>query len=381
MKIAIITFSVFKDNYGQILQAYALQQYLNRKGHDVYHLKYTRKTESKDRKLCVEKNLCKLLRSLVVQKIFVPYRLYLNRKFRKLYPCSFQKFEQENIKYYPQIYHCLEDLQANPPVADCYICGSDQIWNTGTSTNSKAFYLDFGIKETLRIAYAPSFGRPSVNKDEEDFYKQQLANFDRISVREQEGVEICNRLGYYARRVIDPTFLLNSDYYRSLYDGRNTNCTSNSFIFCYFLNFRNSKEVYWNRIKKYCKEQKYECIVSLASGAYPAMPLLNGANYVSYEPQDWIRAIDECKYFITNSFHGLAFALIMRKPFLVLTLGGSTAKMNGRIYSLLKTVGLESRIYDYTNLIKSQIDKPIDWDKVATIIREEQKNAEKFLSL
>ena len=40
MKIGILTFWWSQDNYGQLLQCYALQQYLCNLGHDVFLIRY-----------------------------------------------------------------------------------------------------------------------------------------------------------------------------------------------------------------------------------------------------------------------------------------------------------------------------------------------------
>lgn len=40
MKIGIMTFWWSNDNYGQLLQCYALQKFLIKKGHDVFTIKY-----------------------------------------------------------------------------------------------------------------------------------------------------------------------------------------------------------------------------------------------------------------------------------------------------------------------------------------------------
>lgn len=40
MKIGVITFSNSKDNYGQLLQCYALQVYLKKQGHDAFLIRY-----------------------------------------------------------------------------------------------------------------------------------------------------------------------------------------------------------------------------------------------------------------------------------------------------------------------------------------------------
>lgn len=40
MKIGVITFWQSLDNYGQQLQCWALQQYLQKEGHDVFLIRY-----------------------------------------------------------------------------------------------------------------------------------------------------------------------------------------------------------------------------------------------------------------------------------------------------------------------------------------------------
>lgn len=382
MKIAIITFSEFKDNYGQILQAYALQEFFRKKNIEAGHIRFTRLKSSPEKVSPKRKKatfaLKGELRSFIVQNIIVPYRQLLNRKFRKQYPVSFADFEHKYIRFYPRVYDCLADLQKYPHEAECYVCGSDQIWNTGTSANSRAFYLDFGGPEIKRIAYAPSFGRSQLPLDDSPFYQEQLSRLDKISVRELEGIGICKRLGFDATQVIDPSFLLTkTDYLKLCQDSS----IASSDIFCYFLNFRSSKEVYWKCILSYCHSKSYSCNVTIASGAYPAMGLLRNAVYKGYEPQDWLKAIDQCQYMITNSFHGLAFAIIMEKPFLVIPLNGSAAKMNGRISSLLSLLNLEDRLYNPHRPLAEQIEAPIDWESVASILESERRKSANFLEI
>ena len=111
------------------------------------------------------------------------------------------------------------------------------------------------------------------------------------------------------------------------------------------------------------------------------MGLLRNAVYKGYEPQDWLKAIDQCQYMITNSFHGLAFAIIMEKPFLVIPLNGSAAKMNGRISSLLSLLNLEDRLYNPHRPLAEQIEAPIDWESVASILESERRKSANFLEI
>lgn len=382
MKVAILTFSEFQDNYGQILQAYALQEYFHKNNIEAAHIRYTRKGDTSEPPSVTnakkEFSLKKSLRSLMVQNIIAPYRKFLNKRFRKKYPISFAEFAKQHIQFYPRVYDCLADLQASPPDADCYVCGSDQIWNTGTSSKARAYYLDFGDNATKRISYAPSFGRTMLSADDMPFYQAQLSRFDKISVRESEGVSICKKLGFDATWVIDPTLLLSKNDYLKLCE---KSTATGADIFCYFLNFRSAKDVFWKQIQSYCNSKAFSCNVTIASGAYPAMGLLDHASYKAYEPGDWLKAIDQCRYMITNSFHGLAFAIIMRTPFIVMPLNGSTAKMNGRISSLLTLLHLEDRQYNPQRPLAEQLEAPIDWTSVKSIIKTERIKSAQFLEI
>ena len=89
------------------------------------------------------------------------------------------------------LYGDSEQLKANPPEADLYIAGSDQIWNTDMQNGTEpAFYLDFGNDATRRISYAASFGIEHINPQAEEWVKKLLSRFDSISVRERTGIDI-----------------------------------------------------------------------------------------------------------------------------------------------------------------------------------------------
>ena len=89
-----------------------------------------------------------------------------------------------------------------------------------------------------------------------------------------------------------------------------------------------------------------------------------GFRYV-YPPsiENWIRYIAGAKFVITDSFHGLAFSLIYKKQFVVIS--PSNVK-NSRLKDLLKSVGLEDRYFDESDpIIYHELqNKKIDYDKV-----------------
>jgi hypothetical protein len=127
MKIGIMTFWRSEDNYGQLLQCYALQKYLRDAGHDAYLIRYDSKNDYI--KLSVWKKAIKGLNPVksfgyISSKIRAPLIKKLNAE-RK-----FLDFRNIYIKQSKSIYHSYKELVENPPEADMYITGSDQVWNS-----------------------------------------------------------------------------------------------------------------------------------------------------------------------------------------------------------------------------------------------------------
>lgn len=92
----------------------------------------------------------------------------------------------------------------------------------------------------------------------------------------------------------------------------------------------------------------------------------------------WLHLVRNCDYFITDSFHGCAFAIIFNKPFVCL---GNEKRGSARFDSLLGIFGLQDRLVSKLepDTILHILNTPIDWDKVNAIRRSEQERAFDFL--
>jgi hypothetical protein len=164
MKIGIMTFWWSDDNYGQILQCYALQKYLRDAGHDAYLIRYDPRGD-------YEKKLWdKVIRALnPIELFFYLQRRIRNKKIIKKNKLrKFNEFRDKYIRQSERIYYHYNDLVPDPPEADVYIAGSDQIWNIFSlpiqqvKKRLRAYFLDFGKPDIKRIAYAASFGKETV---------------------------------------------------------------------------------------------------------------------------------------------------------------------------------------------------------------------------
>lgn len=211
MKICTITCQN-ADNHGARLQAYALAEYLRQQGHTVRVIDYRPDYMTFRGKMwfCPGASL-KGWGKLLLQWNF--RRLDLQRH------SNFVAFSERYIPLTKRIYYTFNELKENPPEADLYICGSDQIWNTTFRNGTDpAYYLDFGSDDQRRISYAASFATDSLREGTTDFVKSRLRNLHAISVREISGLDILNGLGLNGTQVMDPVFLLPASHWEQIAD-------------------------------------------------------------------------------------------------------------------------------------------------------------------
>lgn len=366
MRIGIITYWSSQDNYGQILQCYALQKYLINFGHDAFLIKYLPTTIKESlfqriRKYLSIKKMVYLF-STEYKKDKLRYREELrleksNRELNKkrLFDC----FKTQHIRATENIYHSLRELRENPPEADVYICGSDQVWNNSLyKSETGVWYLSFGDKKSKRIAYAASIGR-IIEKRELNLFKAYLNRFDAISVREESSQQMCEREGIKGVTVtLDPTLLLPINEYKQL--SAPVSYTK-PYIFMYILNVSKKEDIYWDRIQVYLKSKGMDLKIVCSSGYIQARELLQPYRNIQATIPEWLGLIECAQCIITTSFHGVVFCIKMHKPFLAILLKNKYAKGNDRITSLLHKLDLSNRIYNSNVSIELQMSNIIDW--------------------
>ena len=188
MKIRTITCH-HSYNHGAMLQAFALVRYLQSQGHDAAVIDYqpdympTHKVDPGYVSVGFYsifgiRHLYGWYKRIQAPKRKIHYELEQNR--RNAFEVFFNKF----IPVTPNKYVKVKQLRDNPPEADLYIAGSDQIWNTNLNNGrDAAFYLDFGSPKR-RISYAASFAIKSLSRRFSGSVRRRLANFDAISLRE-----------------------------------------------------------------------------------------------------------------------------------------------------------------------------------------------------
>ena len=370
MRIGIVTYWSSSDNYGQQLQCFALQKYLIGLGHDAYLIKYMPTSHIPLWRRIARSVKYRLLVSSEQKEKDRNTKLISERN--KLLNCrrGFKEFRDKYIKSTEIVYRNIKELRNNPPDADIYICGSDQVWNNSLKDPDTAgWFLDFGKPTAKRVSYAASIGR-DIDSCEINRFTRYLKNFNAISVREQKAYALCHQLGFDKSIIaIDPTLLLNSsDYDLIELDSNGTNVAGKPYVFIYTLNIRTAEEIYWDDFQKIIAEDGLQIRSVSSSGYLPARELLPGVQNEQATIPEWLSLIKHSEYVITTSFHGVVFCLLYHKPFYAVLLNNEYSKGNDRIISLLEFLHLSNLIVSNSESLKQINFENIDWIDVGAMI-------------
>ncbi len=362
MKIKTITcHDVY--NLGASLQAYALQTYLQKQGHEVEIIDYKPDYLSGHFKLWGVYNP-------VFDKPFIK-QLYLLAKLpgRLLALRRKKAFDIFTKKYLhlTRRYHSNDELKKDPPMTDAYIAGSDQIWNTFFKNGrDPAFYLDFAPKDKLRLSYAASLATKGIAEEHRLFVSQMIKNLDYVSVREKSSLSVLQSLGRSdAVAVCDPVFLLSKEDWSEMCI--DMGLKSKKYILVY--DFDNNPVV--EQVAKGIAKAK-------GLGIYNVGPFRKSyakKNFVYAGPIEFLSLVKDADYIISNSFHATAFSLIFQKQFCVVK---RKEAINERMVSLLGDLGLDDKIISKYN---DDIFNTINYGDVMQVYCKNLNSSKSYLSI
>lgn len=344
-------------NYGSLFQYYALENILKQMETAPYWLRYEL---PEDNKTCTQ-----IIKSKIKKHIYFEHYKKLDLLYKK-----WIEFINNKLSLSQKIYND-KTIIDNIPVADIYITGSDQVWGGEIPAN----YLCFVPQKYPKISYAASFGTSKISEEKKEIISPWIQKFEKVSVRESSGVELCKEMGIEATLVLDPTFLLNQEYYpeKEVRELKNS-----KFIFGYLLNLNDKEHKLIEDLKiiseKYNSELK---IATVSEDSYKYIPKTNRGYYT---PDEWIWMYKNADGIITNTFHGTVFSIIFHKKFVYYEQVGETKNQNERIISLLDLLGLKERIVTQENSIELVMGKEINWVDVDEIVNKEKEKSKNFLT-
>ena len=377
MKIGIITFWQTRDNYGQMLQCWALQHALKQMGHEPFliryaHTEHTYPFREKCRHLIVN-----LLKGRFSKLILRQKKLgtLSNSEIKR----EFEKFKDKYLEKTNDIYYSLDDLKKKMPEADCYIVGSDQVWSRDIfSDDGRVFMLDFVPNTKKKISYAASLGSASKPQTYIKKLSSYLESFCAVSVREESGLSICSQAGIQANLVVDPTLLLVKNDYRKEFELKEANKNQ---IFIYSLNISDAEEIGWSKIKRLADSKNMSVVVTPSSGYILGTELFgDNVQYLYCTIHEWLNTINESRFVITTSFHGVMICLQFHTPFVYVPLNGKFSNGNNRVLDFFKYLNINIPIYSDTFEYSSIFELEWDWYQIDEKINVFRQNSIKFLN-
>ena len=361
-RVAIITRHAV-SNYGSFLQAYATQRCVESLGHEALIIDYRRTDE---RPVAVERTL--LSTKPQWKKSRFKSALYLAARTPEsiLAGHAFAKERSRLLKTTAQ-YSNFEQLASNPPQADVYMTGSDQVWGpVGNGVYDNSYALAFLASPASRIAYAASFGKSDMPDEVARRFANMISRYSSVLVREDSAVRRLKDWGVESSQVLDPTLLL---------DGTE-----------------------WRKMKKPIKDRRYVLVYQIHSdprvGSYAervaqakGLPLIRIScamhqatrkGHFRYLPSmgQFISYIDGAECLVTDSFHGTAFAINLSTPFVEVLPTNGTSSRNA---SILRLTGLEERVLSGDEDVALS-EKPIDFERVGMIIEGERSRSTGLLA-
>lgn len=304
MKIGILTLHS-QQNYGGVLQCYALKETLKSLGHKVVVI--DRWVDPRCYPLFREFTGKSLLATILLYaKVFFRIGGYKNvvrtlRSIRFVRSLGLSRYHFHHISEAP------EDLGV-----DLVVVGSDQVWHCGDWGDPETFLLD-GVKGRIKhaIAYAASFGMKSIPDDKSDLYNRGLRNFKAISCREAEGVDLCRGLGVEASHVVDPTLLLGRQQWQDLVRSRSQ--ADRPKLTCYLLGI-NIEEILQD-LEEFAVANN--CNVEVMFNAFYPNKFKTYKGRVrmcnDYGPREFVEAFATATWVLTDSFHAVMFSYIFKK--------------------------------------------------------------------
>lgn len=376
MRIGILTYH-FSDNFGALLQAYGLKTWLERQGHRVEFVNYhpAHVEDGGDFARLWDPRRAKANAKILYLKLSnLRRRMFGDRRQAE----AFEAFRATELGVRGERMYDRAAVEAFLAGAaepyDVVVLGSDQIWSPSQQYGfDPVYFADFAVPAgTRRISYAPSFGRSSLDPRDETEVARLLGGLDGLSVREQSGAALARRLsGRKVACVPDPTILL-GDFADAI---ATAEPTPTGHVFCYAL--RSGKGI--REVAELVGGTLGADVLS-PYNVHRRWPEIGRTVYPS--PKGWIALVDRSAFVVTNSFHGTVFALLRRRPFLVVGLPGARTSLNERALNLLDEVGLRGRFVENGDLAKARalLAEPIDWDAATSRLAALQAAGRAYLA-
>lgn len=361
--IGLVT--ICSDNYGSLLQAFALHNKICEMGYDLLLIRYVPYSQGGG----INRSYSKLYKFIHIPicsiwQYIANYRMIHGRKE------AFKRFRDRQFKFTTKLYSKLTDKSDLNSQFDTFVCGSDMMWCEDFHEDWEYYFLRFTHKEK-RISYAPSFGNNQISDANINRCKRYLKGFpiESLSCREISGVRmIRDKFGLEAHYVVDPTMLFKKEEWNDLVD--DSRILKNKYVLLYLFGGQDGYKKILDQVEKWG-------IGELKSLSINGRERIQQSNIGPFE---FVRLFRDAEFIVTDTFHGVMFSLIYEKPFVCLTResGQHWAKFSDRMIAQLEILGISERYHDSSKLLPDYF-KSLDYTGISNKIKESRENSLAYL--
>ena len=300
------------NNYGAVLQAYALQKYINKNYNDD-NIEWA----------CLEYRPEYLLSKAWLES---KKRFDIKNTVRNIITYHSRKKRIEGFEKFIKEYINEKNIENISEEETLFLVGSDQVWNKDITGGSydEMYFLE-NIKSRFKYSYAASVGHPI---SQEDSIYRHLKNFRKIGVREKDTYEAFVSFGLKnVSYNVDPVFLLSKNEYKQLA----IIPTISNYILIYTLEYN-------GKIKKMVQKYKERNLKVVSVGTFKNY-YNTDVHFSNATPKEFLGLIFKANKIISNSFHTIAFSIIFEKDFEYVPL---TNNRGNRIENLISLINVDS---------------------------------------
>lgn len=316
-------------NYGSALQTWATLKLLDNLGYNAEIIDY--RYPNKDH--IIRQSLISKIKHFIGQALMGFPWLKKTRKFQQFWTLNYRLSKEYPTK---------KAIEIDNPQYDIYLVGSDQVWNPKMIKGDTTFLLDFVSDDKKKISLSSSFAVNQLSEEYDSCYKYYLSKFEHISVRENNGVKLIEKMmGRSVNLTLDPTLMLSSIEYDELINQSNIRIEK-PYILVYILKYAFNPYPY---AAKLIEETYLQTGLQVVCIDFSRSQKTNIKKFIhlndAISPQDFVWLFKHAEFVVTNSFHGAAFAINFGKSLYAIANPDSS---DDRVVSLLSSVGLKDRI-------------------------------------
>lgn len=357
-KIGIVSYNIYCNftNYGSALQSWALSQAIKKCGYNHVLLDYCPDILIDKDPLNPYKNMWdKDEESRKMVELTMPAVRENYYKFETFYSNHFNRSRQfTSVNFNESIKE-----------VDSYVCGSDTIFCPDEFGFDDGYYANYPVMKGNAVSYGASFGDTHFTEDTYQILNERINNFKALGIRENQMIPYLKQhTTVPVQRTIDPTLLLSAEDYQEIISEK---VEEEKYLLLYSRRYSPLMEEY---AEKLASKNGWK-IIDISLRATNA----EKGHIMRYDAgvEEFLSLVKHAEYIVTNSFHGMIFSVLFRRPFVIF----SREQCDNKIEELLQLFGIPERM-----LVTGDEELcEIDYQSIHSKITIERRKSLSFLKM